>query len=139
MNILDGISPELAKFARNLMDKGPLLRGAAGIIAGFGDRAFGEPSVRPGPWAPKKDGSEATLRGNPPILMRSLKVKDPSATSITIGSDRPYARAHQFGNPKGNLPARPFLPFGPDKQLAPFAARDVREELERQLIALLPK
>lgn len=132
MNILDGVSPELARLAQSLNDKTPLLRAAAGIVQNWGERAFGSSGMRPAVWPNKKDGRPATLRGNPPVLMRSLKIGNPSNTAIAIGSDRPYSRAHQFGNPKGNLPARPYLPFD-GGQMIPDAQADVREELERQL------
>jgi phage gpG-like protein len=82
------------------------------------------------PWAPRKnqkehgrrrhDGGRDRRYKNPRQrallvqtgrLRRSPRIVDTTATSVTIGSDVPYAQGLQEG--RGNMPARPFLTMGP--------------------------
>ena len=70
--------------------------------------------MRLSPWAPKKDGSTATLKGQDVVLARSLIAMPPSADMIEVGSDRLYARAQNFGYAPRNLPARPYFPITQD-------------------------
>ena len=77
-------------------------------------------------------------RGGP--LFDSGKLRDEASTVqitpdgwlIDIGA--PGAAAHLYGNPAGNLPARPFLPIGAvplrwRRELARQAAQTLRQEL----------
>ena len=100
--------------------KRSILRGVAALVKSEGEQAFTRPAKRPAPWAPlKRTGKPATLRGNPPVLMRSFRVGEPAGDSIRLEVDRPYAAAHQFGAPSRNLPARPYLPFDSAGNLLP--------------------
>jgi phage gpG-like protein len=80
------------------------------------------------PWAPRKvqahgrtrkDGGRDRRYKNPRQrallvqtgrLRRSPRIVESTPTSVTIGTDVPYAEALQDGN--SNLPARPFLTLG---------------------------
>jgi phage gpG-like protein len=117
-------------------------------------QAFTNAALRAAPWAAKKDGSPATLykRG---ALKRSIRIVEVTNTSVTWGSDRPYAAIHQLGgqtkphtitaapgsalhwpgaahpvkkvnHPGSKIPARPFFPFV-GNTLALFA----RKRIER--------
>jgi phage gpG-like protein len=78
------------------------------------------------PWAPRKRADRARRRprggGGPGIagrailvksgrLRRSVRIVSTTATSVTIGTDVPYAQGLQEG--RGNMPARPFITVGP--------------------------
>ena len=106
----DQLTPTLQKALNAMGDKRPVLEAMAGAAVSVAERAFTEEKYRPAPWAPKKDGSAATLKRNPPVLARSLMAMAPSKDMVEVGSDRPYARAQNFGYEPRNLPARPFLP-----------------------------
>jgi phage gpG-like protein len=71
-------------------------------------RAFNEPSLRPEPWAPLKNGKPARLRKNN-LLARSPRVVRITQSGATIGTDRPYAAYHQQGTKA--IPRRAFFPF----------------------------
>ena len=107
----DSLTPALKQKLEQIGDKRPILQAMAGAAVSVAERAFADVSLRPKQWPDKKDGSTATLKGNPPVLARSLMALPPSADMIEVGSDRPYARAQNFGYEPRNLPARPFWPF----------------------------
>lgn len=44
-------------------------------------------------------------------LRSSIEVQSISATSVTVGTNIPYAAVHQFGGGRSKIPARPFLPI----------------------------
>ncbi len=50
---------------------------------------------------------------------------------VKFGSDRKYARAQQFGNPKQNLPARPFLGLSDEDKKA--IAEEITEAWQQWL------
>lgn len=84
---------------------------------------------RTSPWAPltkpyakrvKRTVATLDLTGR---LFRSLRVSPPEGNSITVSSDTAYDAAHQYGNPKGNLPARPFFPVLPNGEAMPRTQR----------------
>lgn len=51
----------------------------------------------PQPWAPRKRKNKGTLMVATGRLKRSIRVINKTATSVTIGTDVPYARIHNEG------------------------------------------
>jgi len=111
--------------------------------------AFTDAGMRPAQWAPKKDGTASTLQGrNMGVLRRSLRI-EATESSVTIGSDRPYARIHQEGGTieaknggwlrfktadgkwvtvrQVTIPARPYLPVMTDGAIMPAAMEDAAD------------
>jgi len=58
-------------------------------------------------------------------------VREGTRYALIWGTRVPYARAHQFGEPERNLPARPFLGFSP--QLAQQLERTLYQVLKEEL------
>ena len=89
------------------------------------------------PWEPRQAADTVKRRGkriaNPRQrailvksgrLRRSVRIVATTATSVTVGTDVPYAEAQQEGN--GRLPARPFITLGraaKEKLIKKIAAR----------------
>jgi len=114
MRFKDLLTPALQRKLDQIADKRPVLQAMGGAAVSVAERAFTDTSLRLSPWAPKKDGSKATLKGQDVVLARSLLSMPPSADMIEVGSDRDYARAQNFGYTPRNLPARPFFPIAQD-------------------------
>lgn len=132
VSIRDAITPALRRHLDKLKNPGPILRAMAGIVVSLSEQSWNNAALRPTPWVPKVDGSEATLKGNPPILARSLLAQPPADNRIEIGSDRPYANAQNYGYAPRGLPARPFLQVVSDGGDA-----DLTEAARTEIIALL--
>lgn len=94
------------------IDFGRVLKAGALAVVSVAVRAFTQPDLRALPWARrKKDAAHPILMQNR-VLRQSVRVLgEPSNNTIEVGSDRPYARVHQLGYKKRNVPARPFFPF----------------------------
>ncbi len=70
----------------------------ARVIRKAGDDAFAVSGAPYAPWAPRKNGAgEHRLLQLSGALRKSL-VARAVGSGATVTSDRPYARAHQFGN-----------------------------------------
>lgn len=108
---------------KRLRDMSPALRAAAEEFKTLTDDSFEAQAAPSGAgWEPLK---EATLRrrrgGGGRILIDTGRLRNSltavaQATAlrvgqITGGATPKYARVHQFGSAKQNIPARPFLPF----------------------------
>jgi phage gpG-like protein len=161
----DLLTPALRKKAAALSGSGrrALLEQMGLSLASIAQRAFNDASLRPSAWAPRRSGD-----GDRPLLKRSgLLWKSPRIAAlddrrVTVGSDRPYASAHQFGTgaytirPKSKralfwpgarhpvkavhhpgLPARPFFPFDTSGKITPTAAQKIRTAAMAKLKALL--
>lgn len=112
----DSMTPAMQRYARKLKGrrKAELLEAIALVLAeSCAKAAFDRPAARPSSWAPKVDGTPATLRKDN-LLSRSPRVVDVTPKRAILGSDRKYAAVHQFGSRKKNIPPRPYFPFGPD-------------------------
>ena len=131
IKIKDTLSPDLARRAGAAADKRPLLLAMGTAVKSLGQLAFTDPTARAAAWAPRKDAKNHPLLMDSGTLEGSLRVLPPTADSVTIGSDRPYAATHQLG--RDAIPARPFLPFYQSGQMTPLG----RQRTERALAAAL--
>lgn len=93
----------------------------------------GGPAPDGTPWAPldkkyqrrkKKNKDKILILDG--YLLGSIH-PEPSATQVTVGTNREYAAAQQFGRPEINLPARPFLGLSDDDR------REVLDILQEHL------
>lgn len=127
-----------------------LMEGIGTALASLARRSIDEPDIRPGPWAPRKNKRLThplmRLTGE---LGRSPGVRTFTASSVTIGSDRPYFAAHQYGatiptrhkgydytrrkKPKLSyfqLPARPMFPILANGQLTKRGEDEVADVVD---------
>lgn len=155
----DDVSPSLGKLDAALHSLGPIL-GAVGLeVVSITKRAFSDASLRVTPWAPKRDGSPATLLKSG-VLRLSIDIINISGTTVTVGSKgTKYAAIHQLGGtivPKNKpvlvfksggvtffakkvtIPPRPFFPIDKSGQLSSLAQRKIAGVLEKALRIYLP-
>lgn len=126
------LSPDLRRRLRQVKNAAPLLKAVSDVLAQTAKGAFNDSGLRPTPWPAKKDGSPATLRLKQ-LLARSPRTVSTTPKRAILGSDRPYARAHQFGSrPQKGIPARRYMPFI-GKRPTPLAIRRGREALKVKL------
>jgi phage gpG-like protein len=129
-----------------------LMEGIGTALASLARRSIDEPDLRASPWAPRKNRKLThplmRLTGE---LGKSPGVRTFTASTVTVGSDRPYFRAHQYGatiptrhtgyqftgsgkqKPKqsySHLPARPLFPILTNGQLTPRAEQEVRDVVD---------
>jgi phage gpG-like protein len=136
LQIRDGISPELQRLARRVTNRRPILEAMGLEFVSITKRAFSDSSLRPSPWAPKKDGAPATLRKSG-ALWQSIRVAQVTNDFVTAASDRIYAAIHQFGGTgKVKMPARPFFPIL-DGKLTAEAAKKINAVGKAKALALL--
>lgn len=161
VTVSDTMSPDLRRLYRAASDKAGIHQAIGLGLVSLGARAFGDASIRPAPWAPKKDGTLSTLRKSG-TLWQSVRVTGSGATGVTVGSDRAYAAIHQLGgrtaasvirpknkkalywpgarhpvksvnHPGSNIPARPYLPFTAAGDLTPAAERMIEGVVRAKL------
>lgn len=150
MRMHDTISPELAKMARQVRNRVPILRAMGAALQSWITRSFNDPAKRMRPWEEKKSGGALLKRSG--TMWRSFRLTRLTNEAVTVGTDRPYARWHQYGTdpyvirPKlkkalswpgaahpvrkvnhPGLPARPFFPFTETGTMFEPAKRSVRE------------
>lgn len=148
VTIRDTLTPGLKKAAAKVADRRPILEACGEQLVSITKRSFNDPALRAAPWATLKSAtiaeklkagkSSAILKRNVQLAI-SWNVVGLTASTVTVGTDRPYAPYHQFGTKRG-IPARPMLPFigGPDSAvLAPWARAKLKKIAERQLQKLL--
>ncbi len=112
--IKDSITPDLKRKARSLDSAGRtrVLSAMGQAVVSTGKSAFTQPGLRAANWAPRKDPEKKhNLLQLTTTLRKSIRVTSVTSTNVHLGSDRPYAAAHQLGSKKQNIPARPYLPF----------------------------
>lgn len=163
----DNISPTLAKLARDIANRKPILQAMGAELQSITIRAFRDASLRALPWPPKKDGTNATLYKSG-ALKHSIRITKVTNDHVTVGSDRPYAAIQQLGGqtaahiirakyarslyfPKGaisinaksvnhpgsKIPARPFFPFRPDGTLLPEARRKIEAVARAKITSII--
>lgn len=147
--INDTATAALELIGAKLKDPTPVLEAAGEAVVGITTRAFNDPSLRVTPWAALqpatvaaklREGSAGAILKRSTLLFRSFRVLDLTANSVTVGTDRFYARFHQWGSRNGRLPARPMLPLtgGPESpELASFAVTSVMDAARAALQDLL--
>jgi phage gpG-like protein len=97
-----------------------------------------DPSLRPSPWAPRKDKKSThpllIKSGN---LRQSISWKLDGPDTVVIGSSQKYAPYHQHGTK--NMPARPFFPIDRYGNLTPSVAGKINRTVERIYVEELGK
>ncbi|MCX6901701.1 MAG: phage virion morphogenesis protein [Verrucomicrobia bacterium] len=146
--VQDLITPDLRRKIEAARRAAPVLRAGAQELVNIARRSFRDPSLRAAPWAARKSDDPKTtygpdarrrnaagkVNGKPLLikttsLLRSLRVLSVTNDRAIAASDRPYARAHQFGYPPRNLSARPFFPFV-GKVIAKFAHTKIGQAMK---------
>lgn len=134
------ITPSLRKALKSAAKPQPALRAAGEVLVQMAKRSFDEPALRPAPWRPLKastqrakarKGKSSALLKSSGTLWRSLRVIGVDSTTVTIGSDRPYAAYHQLGT--RHIPARPFFPVTSQGNLTAPAKKRVERAIEIKL------
>ncbi len=142
---IDTISPRLDHLLRQGRDLRPVLRAMGTEFIAITQQAFDNPALRIAVWAARKEtkwGANPNKSGRQrlftnsgasthPLLKKSgLLVKSfhtmVSESSVTISSDRPYARIQQFGGKAGRdhkviIPSRPFMPIERNGEMPKWA------------------
>ena len=115
--------------------------------------AFHSERVRPAEWPPlsrrteagmskaRKRGAKKRGSARPLVdtgtLMRSFEVGAADGDGVTVKSTQDYAGYHQYGAPKANIPARPFIPatggFDEVAQPTDLARRRLETAMKRAL------
>ena len=100
-------------------------------VASDATRAFKNASLRPSPWAPRKD-TKAThpllIKHPEGGLWKSIDHRLEGEDTVVIGTDKEYAIYHQQGTK--NMPARPFFPIDKYGQLTPRIMRKIKADVE---------
>ena len=126
--MLHDIPAALARAQRNA------LKGIGAHVASEATRAFRYPSLRPSPWAPRKD-----KKAKHPLLIKSGSLRQSMSwriaapDTVQIGSDRKYAGYHQFGTKR--MPARPFFPIDKSGRLTPRMEKKINADVEKAFAA----
>ena len=100
-------------------------------VASDATRAFKNASLRPSPWAPRKDkkATHPLLIKHPDGgLWKSIDHRLEDYDTVVIGSDKKYAIYHQQGTK--HMPARPFFPIDAQGQLTPRIMRKIKADVE---------
>lgn len=138
-------------------------------VVSWSQQAFDNPAKRPAPWAPRKDSNKThpllKLHGATG-LWGSIRIIRVTNDTVTNGSERPYAAAHQFGattsphvikpkfkkalswpgakhpvksvnHPGSKISARPFMPFFSTGRMMPTAKDGVEKVGRAKVISLL--
>src|SRR5436190_11023381 len=159
----DTLTADLLRKAR-AMDAGPRREAMEAIglgLVSMAKRAFNtDTSLRPAPWANKKDGTPSTLQKST-RLRQSIRVTSVSGDSVSLGSDAKYAAIHQLGgrtkahlirprfkkallvpgkgifryvkHPGSAIPPRPYLPFDASGRPTPQAHALILSVLKAKL------
>lgn len=155
LSIRDGITPELARIARDIKDRKPILKDMALQLVSITKRAFSDASLRPAPWPPRKSdgptkykvraglknaGQTRTAKSHNLLrlsgaLWQSIRVAEVTHEQATVASDRVYAAAQQFGYAPRKLPARPFFPFATPTSEMTATAKEKIQKVARDRIA----
>jgi phage virion morphogenesis protein len=143
----NGISPALARRARAIADRRPILEAMGMELVSITKRNFTDATLRPSVWAPlkpatikAKKGKGGILRGPNAVLQRSIRVTSVTNDQVVAGTDRPYAAIHQLGGRAGQggkavIPARPYFPVL-HNQLTPEARRRINRVGQLKIASL---
>lgn len=107
-------------------------------VASEATRAFRDATLRPSPWAPRKDKkSTHPLLIKSGALRQSISWRVTAPDTVVVGSDKKYASYHQFGTKR--MPARPFFPVDRNGQLTPRMMRKINADIEKAFTSELRK
>ena len=109
-------------------------------VASDATRAFKNASLRPSPWAPRKDkkATHPLLIKHPEGgLWKSIDHRLEGDDTVVIGSDKKYAIYHQQGTK--NMPARPFFPIDKNGRLLPEMASKITRMVKKAYKAEIRK
>ena len=134
--IRDALTPALLKAARGIADRKPILEAMGLQMVSITKRAFSDPSLRPMPWAPRKDTKPHSLLRKSGALWQSIRVGELTNDHVDIRSDRVYAAAQQLGYAPRNLPPRPFFPII-NGDLTPVAADKIQRVAVAKIKAII--
>jgi len=154
--IRDGISPALERAIRASRNSRAVLEAMGTAMVSLTVRAFRQPALRPG----SADWGKSRLYKSG-ALKHSIRITSLTDSSVSVGSDRPYAIYHQFGTRpyrirsrsaaalfwKGaahpvrsvnhpGLPARPFFPVDANGSMTALGTRRVSAAARAKLRAL---
>lgn len=149
---VDTVTPHLKQLRAKLENTEPVMREIGDSLVTMTKQSFTNSSLRPSDWP----GSATLVRSG--TLSRSPRTISHGETHALIGTDRPYAAAHQLGSKphvitarngkalfwKGaahpvksvnhpGLPPRPYFPFFSSGEATPTAIEKVKEILLRWL------
>ena len=100
--------------------------------------AFRSPSLRPSPWAPRKDKkSTHPLLLKSTTMWRSIEYRVTGPDTVVIGSSTKYAPYHQHGTK--NMPARPFFPIDKYGQIMPTVMQQITHKVQEAYAAEIRK
>lgn len=156
--VFDEVSPALTKLEIALQQLGPILEAVGLEVVSITQRAFSDATLRVSPWAPKRDGSPATLIQSG-VLRESIRITGMSGSTVSVGSDRIYAAIQQLGGPivakpgkslaftaggvkffakKVTIPPRPFFPIDQSGTLSLIAREKIADVITKALRTYLP-
>ena len=107
-------------------------------VASDATEAFRTASLRPSPWAPRKD-----KKATHPLLIKSgnlqrlIRWRLSGPDTVVVYSSMEYAPYHQLGTKK--MPARPFFPFDRNGRPTPRIERKINADVQRAYEAELEK
>ena len=114
------------------------LRAIGQHVASDATMAFRTASLRPSPWAPRKD-----TKATHPLLIKSGSLRQSirwrlnGSDAVVIGSPMKYAPYHQLGTKK--MRARPFFPFDKAGRPTPRIMQKIKADVQRAYEAELGK
>ena len=114
------------------------LKAIGTYVSSDATRAFRDASLRPSPWAPRKDG-----KATHPLLIKSGSLRQSvrhrleGADTVVVGSDKEYARYHQEGTK--HMPARPFFPVDEHGQIMPTVMQQITHKVQEAYAAEIRK
>lgn len=131
-SVRNDISPELARLARKVSDRKPILEAMGLQLVSITKLAFADESLRAAAWAARKGGGSHSLLRKSGALWQSIRITETTNDHVTVGSDRVYAAIQQFGSAKSGgrgsgIPARPFFPFVGQGPMTALAQEKVRK------------
>ena len=119
----DTLTPGLRAMAARCRNKKPILFAMGSALVFLTKRAFHDESVRASTWAQlKKRVGSPLLKST--LLSKSPRIIETTNEHVIVGTDRPYAKYHQFGTK--HIPARPFFPFDSSGKPIPVAIRNIQ-------------
>ena len=131
------VSVDTAKFDKVLHDMpGALARAQRNALEGIGSAVeeiarnsfTKDKSLRPSPWAPRKDKKKHALLLRSTDMWREIKHKVISDDTVAVGTKADYAKYHQHGTKK--MPARPFFPIDKAGNLTLYAQSEVARKID---------